>query len=79
MLLDEESIKLTTFIMELGQYQYHRAPQGNLASDDAYTRRYDDIIADVLRKKLSLKKLSFKKLSSMSLTIYNCVVKMVSH
>ena len=37
-LLDEESIKLTTFIMELGQYQYHREPQGNLASDDAYTR-----------------------------------------
>ena len=49
-LLDEESIKLTTFIMELGQYHYHRAPQGNLASDDAYTRRYDDLIADVLRK-----------------------------
>ena len=49
-LLDEESIKLTTFITELGRYQYLRAPQGHLASGDAYTRRYDDIIADVLRK-----------------------------
>ena len=50
MLLDEESIKLTTFIMKLGRYQYHRAPQGYLASGDAYTRWYDDIIADVLWK-----------------------------
>ena len=49
-LLDKESIKSTTFITELGRYQYLRAPQGHLASGDAYTRRYDDIIADVLRK-----------------------------
>lgn len=37
-LLDKASIKLTTFIMELGQYQYLLAPQGHLASGDAYTR-----------------------------------------
>ena len=37
-LLDKASIKLTTFITELGQYQYLLAPQGHLASGDAYTR-----------------------------------------
>ena len=50
MLLDKESIRLTTFITELGRYQYLGAPQVHLASGDAYTRRYDNIIADVLRK-----------------------------
>ena len=48
--LDEESIKLTTFITEYGRYQYLRAPQGHIASGDAYTRRYDDIIQNVPRK-----------------------------
>ena len=48
--LDEESSKLTTFITEFGRFQYLRAPQGHLASGDAYTRRYDDIISDVPRK-----------------------------
>ena len=38
-LLDEESIKLTTFITELGRYQYLCAPQGHLASGDAYTSK----------------------------------------
>ena len=48
--LDKESVKLTTFITECGRYQYPRVPQGHTSSGDAYTRRYDDIIADVLRK-----------------------------
>ena len=48
--LDEVSIKLTTFITEYGRYQYSRAPQGHIASGDAYTRRYDDIIQNVPRK-----------------------------
>ena len=48
--LDKESIKLTTFITELGRYQYLRAPQGYVASGNAYIRRYDDIIADVPMK-----------------------------
>ena len=47
---DKESIKLTTFITDLGRYQNLGAPQRHLASGDAYTRRYDNIIADVLRK-----------------------------
>ena len=49
--LDEESVKLTTFITELGRYQYLRAPQGHSASGDAYTRRYDDILKEFPRKK----------------------------
>ena len=49
-LLDEKSVPLTTFITEYGRYQYLRAPQGHIASGDAYTRRYDDIIASVQRK-----------------------------
>ena len=48
--LDEESSKLTTFITEFGRFQYLRAPQGHLASGDAYTRHYDDIISDVPQK-----------------------------
>ena len=46
-LLDEESRPLTTFITEWGRYRYRRLPQGFSASQDAYTRRYDDIIKDV--------------------------------
>ena len=48
--LDEESQPLTTFITEWGRYMYKRMPQGYLASGDAYTSRYDQIIADVPRK-----------------------------
>ena len=48
--LDEESRPLTTFITEWGRYRYCRLPQGYLASGDAYTRRYDDIIKDVDQK-----------------------------
>ena len=48
--LDKESVKLTTFITEFGRYQYLRVPQGHTSSGDAYTRQYDDIIADVPRK-----------------------------
>ncbi len=49
-LLDEESQPLTTFLTEWGRYQYLRMPQGFLASGDAYTRRYDEIIKDVNQK-----------------------------
>lgn len=48
--LDEESQPLTTFITPWGRYMYLRMPQGYLASGDAYTRRYDEIIKDVPRK-----------------------------
>ena len=48
--LDKESVKLKTFITEYGRHQYLRVPQGHTSSGDAYTRRYDDIIADVPRK-----------------------------
>ena len=49
-LLDEASQPYTTFITEWGRYQYLRMPQGYLASGDAYTRRYDEIIKDMPRK-----------------------------
>ena len=49
-LLDDESKPLTTFITEWGRYRYRRLPQGYSASQDAYTRRYDDIIKDVPNK-----------------------------
>ena len=48
--LDEESIPLTTFITEWGRYRYLRLPQGHSASQDAYTRRYDEIIKGVPNK-----------------------------
>ena len=40
----------TTFITPWGRYRYKVAPQGFLASGDAYSRRFDEIIADVERK-----------------------------
>ena len=50
-LLDEESVKLTTFITDIGgRYQSLRAPQGFKGSGDAFNRRYDDIIVDIPRK-----------------------------
>ncbi len=39
----------TTFITEHGRYRYCRAPMGYSASGDAYTHRYDMIVADVER------------------------------
>ena len=45
--LDEESRPLTTFITEWGRYRYKRLPQGYSASQDAYTRRYDELIKDI--------------------------------
>lgn len=48
--VDEASQPLTTFITEWERYMYLRTPQGYLASGDAYTRRYDDIINHIKRK-----------------------------
>ena len=41
---------LTTFITHWGRYRYRTAPQGYIASGDAYTKRYDAITADVKNK-----------------------------
>ena len=49
-LLAKEDRHLTTFITEWGRYCYCIAPQGYVASGDAYNARYDDIIADIKRK-----------------------------
>ena len=49
--LAKSSIPLTTFITPWGKYQNLRAPQGHSSSNDGYTRRYDDIIAEVPRKR----------------------------
>ena len=48
--LNKESLSLTTFITEWGRFMYLRMPQGYLASGDAYTRRYDEIIKDIPHK-----------------------------
>lgn len=39
----------TTFITEYGRYRYCRAPQGFHASNDGYTKRFDDITSDFPR------------------------------
>ena len=48
--LDAESSKLTTFITEKGRYKFLRSPPGLKSSGDAYTRRFDEVIADIPRK-----------------------------
>ena len=49
-LLHEEDRHLTTFITPKGRFRYRVAPQGYIASGDAYTRRFDEIIVDIPRK-----------------------------
>ena len=41
------SVDKTTFITPWGRYRYLSAPQGYIASGDGYTRRYDEIVADI--------------------------------
>ena len=48
--LAKEDRHLTAFLTPWGRYQYLMAPQGSLASGDGYSRRYDEVIADVERK-----------------------------
>jgi hypothetical protein len=48
--LHHNSKHLTTFITPWGAYRYKRLPQGFVASGDAYTRRYDELIAHFPRK-----------------------------
>jgi len=40
----------TTFITPWGRYRYCAAPQGYVASGDGYTRRYDEIVANIPNK-----------------------------
>ena len=46
----EEDRHLTTFITPWGRYRYCVAPQGYIASGDAYSRRYDEIVSDIPNK-----------------------------
>jgi hypothetical protein len=46
----EEDRHLTTFITPWGRYRYKTAPEGYIASGDGYTRRYDEIVADIPNK-----------------------------
>ena len=48
--LHEDDYHLTTFITPWGRYRYKVAPQGYIASGDGYTRRYDEIVADIQNK-----------------------------
>lgn len=48
--LDERDRHLTTFITPWGRYRYLAAPQGYIASGDGYSRRFDDIVADIPSK-----------------------------
>ena len=47
----EQDRHLTTFITPWGRYRYCTTPQGYMAAGDAYTRRFDEIIADLPNKK----------------------------
>ena len=48
--LKESDRHFTTFITPWGRYRYCSAPQGYIASGDAYTARYDAIVAHVTNK-----------------------------
>ena len=41
---------LTTFNTPFGHWQYTRAPRGFLSSRDGYNRRFDAILAEIVRK-----------------------------
>ena len=46
----EEDRHITTFITPWGRYRYKVAPQGFMASGDAYNQRFDAIISDFKNK-----------------------------
>jgi len=48
--LAEQDRAKTTFITNRGRFRYRMAPQGAIASGDGYSRRYDEVIADIQRK-----------------------------
>ena len=48
--IHEDDRHVTTFITPWGRYRYKVAPQGFLASGDAYTQRFDAIISDFPNK-----------------------------
>ena len=48
--LHEDDRHYTTFITTRGRFRYCVAPQGYIASGDAYTRRYDELVMDFPRK-----------------------------
>ena len=49
--LRESDRHLTTFITTHGRFRYKRAPQGFLSSGDGFNRRFDEILADFVRKR----------------------------
>jgi hypothetical protein len=48
--LEERHRHFTTFITPWGRYRYLTAPQGYIASGDAYTARYDALVAHIQSK-----------------------------
>ena len=48
--LKEADRHFTTFITPWGRYRYRSAPQGYIASGDAYTARYDSLVAGIAKK-----------------------------
>ena len=48
--LEPEDKHLTTFITPWGRFRYRVCPQGYIASGDAYTRRFDEIISNIDNK-----------------------------
>ncbi len=48
--LRKQDRHLTTFITPWGHYRYCNAPQGYITSGDGYTKRYDNIVADIPNK-----------------------------
>ncbi|RDH89254.1 MAG: hypothetical protein DIZ77_16200 [endosymbiont of Seepiophila jonesi] len=48
--IHEEDRHYTTFITPWGRYRYKTLPQGFVAAGDGYTRRYDEIVADIPNK-----------------------------
>lgn len=48
--LHDDDRHKTTFITPWGRYRYLSAPQGYMASGDGYSRRYDEVVADIGNK-----------------------------
>ena len=48
--LAEEDREYTAFITPVGRFWYRMTPQGAAGSGDGYSRRFDEVIADVKRK-----------------------------
>ncbi|GFN96753.1 enzymatic polyprotein [Plakobranchus ocellatus] len=77
--LDPKDRHLTTFSTPWGRYRYCVCPQGYIASGDAYTRHFDEVVSDIDNKtKVIVDTIMWSPSIEDSKSGWTCVAAMVS-